>query len=101
VRTLKSDQCDYEGEKGKGFRHDIERQGSEFGASRKPHSASRKDASGNHTLNNDDIRRRAYEIYLERDGLAGRELEDWLQAEGELKSAALFMRATAGEKHRP
>jgi hypothetical protein len=60
-----------------------------------------KDASGNHTLHNDDIRRRAYEIYLERGGLPGRELEDWLQAEGELKSAALFMRATAGEKHRP
>jgi hypothetical protein len=57
--------------------------------------------SGNHTLNHDDIRRRAYEIYLERGGLPGRELEDWFQAESELKSAALFMRATAGEKHRP
>ena len=60
-----------------------------------------EDASANHALNHDEIRRRAYEIYLERGGLPGRELEDWLQAEGELKSAALFMRATAGEKHRP
>jgi len=60
-----------------------------------------EDISGYHTLNHDDIRRRAYEIHLERGGLPGRELEDWLQAESELKSAALFMRATAGEKHRP
>jgi hypothetical protein len=60
-----------------------------------------EDISGNHTLNHDDIRRRAYEIYLERGGLPRRELEDWLQAENELKSAALFSRATAGEKHRP
>jgi hypothetical protein len=30
------------------------------------------------------IRRRAYEIYLERGGEPGRDLEDWLQAEGEL-----------------
>ena len=60
-----------------------------------------EDISGNHTLNPDDIRRRAYEIHLERGGLPGRELEDWLQAESELKSAALFMRAATGEKHRP
>jgi hypothetical protein len=29
------------------------------------------------------IRRRAYEIYLERGELQGHELDDWLQAEGE------------------
>ena len=60
-----------------------------------------QNVSGNHALNHEDIRRRAFEIYLERGGLPGRELEDWLQAESELKSAALFMRATTGEKHRP
>ena len=60
-----------------------------------------EDTSVNHAVIHSEIRRRAYEIYLERGGLPGRELEDWLQAEGELKSAALFMRATAGEKHRP
>jgi hypothetical protein len=60
-----------------------------------------EDTSGNHTLTHDDIRRRACEIYLERGGLPGHELADWIQAESELKSAALFMRATAGEKHRP
>ena len=30
------------------------------------------------------IRRRAYEIYLERGGEPGHDLEDWLQAEREL-----------------
>ena len=33
----------------------------------------------------EDIARRAYEIYLERGCLAGHELEDWAQAEKELK----------------
>jgi Protein of unknown function (DUF2934) len=55
----------------------------------------------NHTRNHEEIRRRAYEIYQERGGLPGRELEDWLQAESEFESAALFMRAATGEKHRP
>ena len=31
-----------------------------------------------------EIRRRAYEIYLERGAQSGHELEDWLQAEREL-----------------
>jgi Protein of unknown function (DUF2934) len=34
-----------------------------------------------------EIRRRAYEIYLERGGQAGGDLDDWLQAEHELKTA--------------
>jgi hypothetical protein len=59
------------------------------------------DTSANRAPNHDRIRRRAYEIYLERGGLPGRELEDWLQAESEFESAALFMRAATGEKHRP
>jgi hypothetical protein len=59
------------------------------------------DSAANHALNNDQIRRRAYEIYQERGGLPGHELEDWLQAESEFESAALFMRAAIGEKHRP
>jgi hypothetical protein len=51
-----------------------------------------EDTSGNHALNHNEIRRRAYEIYLERGGLPGYELEDWLQAESELESAARFTR---------
>jgi hypothetical protein len=59
-----------------------------------------EDPSANHTPNHDAIPRRAYEIYLERGGQPGHELEDWFQAESELKSAALFMRAAIGGKHR-
>ena len=57
--------------------------------------------SANHALNHDQIRRRAYEICQERGGLPGRELEDWIQAESEFESAALFRRAATGGKHRP
>jgi hypothetical protein len=32
----------------------------------------------------EEIRNRAYEIYLQRGGQSGHELEDWLQAEPEL-----------------
>ncbi len=37
----------------------------------------------------DDIRRRAYEIYLERGEQPGCELDDWLQAERELEGQVL------------
>jgi Protein of unknown function (DUF2934) len=37
----------------------------------------------------EDIRRRAYEIYLERGEQPGRELDDWLQAERELEGVVL------------
>ena len=37
-----------------------------------------------HPTREDEIRRRAYEIYLDRGAQTGRELEDWLQAEREL-----------------
>jgi hypothetical protein len=33
----------------------------------------------------DEIRRRAHQLSLERGGLPGKELDDWLQAERELK----------------
>jgi hypothetical protein len=64
----------------------------------RPHA---EDAFGKRARNQEDIKRRAYEIYQEHGSLPGREVEDWLQAESELKSAALFMRAATGEKHRP
>lgn len=54
-----------------------------------PHT---EDTSATHAPNHDDIRRRAYEIYLERDGLPGDELDDWLRAERELQKVALFKR---------
>ena len=36
----------------------------------------------------DEIRRRTFETYLERGGLPGNELDDWLEAERELQPAA-------------
>jgi hypothetical protein len=45
-----------------------------------------------HTPNHEEIRRRAYEIYLERGDLPGDELDDWLRAERELQKVAAFAR---------
>ncbi len=39
-----------------------------------------EDTSANHEPTQEEIRRRAYEIYLERNGLPGDELDDWLRA---------------------
>jgi hypothetical protein len=46
-------------------------------------------------VGDEQIRLRAYEIYLERGEQPGRELDDWLQAERELESEPLS-RAQAG-----
>jgi hypothetical protein len=50
------------------------------------------DSSANHSPSREGIRCRAYEIYLERNGLPGDALEDWLRAERELQKVALFKR---------
>jgi Protein of unknown function (DUF2934) len=41
----------------------------------------------------DKVRQRAYEIYLERGAVAGFEVEDWLQAESEVLDAPNFKKA--------
>ena len=51
-----------------------------------------EDPSANHAPSHEEIRCRAYEIYLERDGLPGDELDDWLRAEREIQKVALFKR---------
>jgi Protein of unknown function (DUF2934) len=38
------------------------------------------ETSVNHRSNHDEIPRRPYEIYLERGGLPGNELDDWFRA---------------------
>ena len=43
----------------------------------------------------EEIRRRAYEIYLERGEQPGGELDDWLQAERELEHGVIWL-AQAG-----
>jgi hypothetical protein len=50
------------------------------------------ETSVRHTPSHEEIRRRAYEIHVERGGLPGDELEDWLRAERELRKVALFAR---------
>jgi hypothetical protein len=52
-------------------------------------------ASVGNASRDEDIRRRAYEIYLARGEQSGRDLGDWLQAERELEGGALS-RAQAG-----
>jgi len=54
----------------------------------RPIQPNAEDASANHTPSLEEIRLRAYEIYLERGGIPGNELDDWLQAERELERAA-------------
>jgi hypothetical protein len=49
---------------------------------------------GNSTRD-EEIRRRAYEIYLARGEQPGRELDDWLQAERELKRG-MFLNPKCG-----
>jgi hypothetical protein len=51
-----------------------------------------EDTSANHAPSHEEVRRRAYEIYLERNGLPGDELDDWRRAERELQKVALFKR---------
>ena len=59
----------------------------ELGASPiQPHA---EDTSANQAPSQEEVRHRAYEIYLDRDGLPGDELDDWLRAEREV---ALFKR---------
>ena len=53
-----------------------------------PVQSHEEDTAANHTPSYEEIRLRAYEIYLERSGLPGNELNDWLQAERELQPAA-------------
>ncbi len=71
---------------------------SEVGAS--PIQAHPEDTSSNHTPNCEEIRLRAYEIYLERGSHPGNELDDWLQAEHELDGRAPQKReSTDREEH--
>ncbi len=41
------------------------------------------------TISDEEIARRAFEVYCARGGQPGRELDDWLQAERELRELTL------------
>ena len=53
------------------------------------------EVSAKNSARDEEIRRRAYEIYLERGQQPGRELDDWLRAQRELEGGTLS-RAQAG-----
>jgi len=53
------------------------------------------EVSAGNSARDEEIRRRAYEIYLERGEQPGLDLDDWLQAERELEHGML-RRAQAG-----
>jgi hypothetical protein len=57
-----------------------------------PVQAQAENTSATHAPSRKEIRTRAYEIYLERDGRPGDEVDDWLRAERELQKVALFKR---------
>jgi hypothetical protein len=46
-----------------------------------------ENSSADQASSHEQIRLRAYEVYLERGGFPGNELDDWLQAERELERA--------------
>jgi hypothetical protein len=50
------------------------------------------ESSERSTPSEEEIRRRAYEIYLERGDFPGDEIDDWLRAEREPQKVALFAR---------
>ena len=52
---------------------------------RAPRPAAARDTAANGGPSLEDIRRRAYERYLERGGNHGQHFDDWLEAEKELK----------------
>ena len=58
-------------------------------------AAETREASAANAARDEDIRRRAYEIYLARGEQPGRDLDDWLAAERELEGTPLS-RAQAG-----
>jgi len=57
-----------------------------------PLQAQADETSERQTPSHEEIRCRAYEIYLERGGLPGNEIDDWHRAERELEKVAVFAR---------
>jgi hypothetical protein len=51
--------------------------------------ASPPDASGEELSRTERIARRAYDLYLERGGLDGYDMNDWLQAEREIEDESV------------
>jgi hypothetical protein len=56
----------------------------------------RKEAFVDCRPTHDQIKHRAYQIFLERGARPGNELDDWLRAERELERVALYIRSWNG-----
>jgi Protein of unknown function (DUF2934) len=52
------------------------------------------------TMTDHDIARRAYELYEQRGRDHGHDLDDWLQAERDLRGVSVTIPVTGGEKKR-
>ncbi len=63
-----------------------------------PAATARKSVTPKGTLTHEEIALRAYQIYLERGGAPGYELEDWTRAERELLEKSDKLRRKAGPK---
>ena len=68
----------------KGDEHDIEAKITRNNGSRQRDGAVAEREGSLHSSREQEIRIRAYEIYVQRGGQTGYELEDWLQAEREI-----------------
>jgi hypothetical protein len=55
------------------------------------------DAAPKGRPSDDEIAKRAYELYLQRGSLPGYEIDDWLQAEAELTASASRTESAADE----
>jgi hypothetical protein len=49
------------------------------------HSGTKEQSTKNAPITPEEIRKRAFEIHIERGGIHGCDLDDWLRAEDELK----------------
>jgi len=63
-----------------------------------PAPTTRKAKSAKGAPTHEEIALRAYQIYLERGGSPGNELEDWTQAERELLEKSSKLQRKAGPK---
>ncbi len=66
----------------------------------KPTRAAKKSNGAAHFNNSDAVARRAYEIYQSRGGSDGADLDDWLEAERQLKLGSSDVTGPAAPKPR-
>jgi hypothetical protein len=59
-------------------------------ATEAPGGEERAAGTGRNSALDEEIRRRAYQLYVERGGQHGRDLDDWLQAKREFESGELW-----------